>query len=256
MVPDRLFNQAAQILQEINNHPEHLKKISDPLRPVVLIALTNLQSYESHSEKTIQESLRILNDCRNGEIPKSSFVKRIQKAFQNRSNNRVTSTQLARALKQCEQELWFRQGEELFKKGNTDEAFTKLDNAAKKGSARAHTLLGQMFEQKQVSEDRRTVYLNTFGLHGPYFSKESVRKRHKSLDFDVELAREFYAKGADKGDPVAMRKIAERNLAIFDQSVKDKRPKQQFKKGALQWLKKAAKLGDAESAELLKKHAA
>lgn len=257
MIPDTLFNQAATVLQEINKHPEHLKKISDPLRLVVLEAITNLQQFDGKQAKSIEASLGILKECQVGDIPKSSFVTRIQKAIQNRSS-RVSSAQLSKALKQCEQELWFKQGEELFKKGNNDEAFTKLENAAKKGSARALTLLGDMFEQKKVPEERRTVYLTTFGVHGlEYLARKGQLERFKDfIDADHELARDFYGKGAHKGDPIAMRKIAQDNIAIFEKSVKDKRPQPHYKKSAVAWLKKAAKLGDVESAQLLRKHAA
>lgn len=242
MIPDNQFNKMVQVLQDINSQPEQLKRMPNEQRTALMVALNSLEN----GTKELTSVINILERLGRGKIPKSSVLGKIQKTVLNRFD-RVTSAELTQALKKTEQEVLLKQGKALLDAGSDDaRAFALLEKAKERGAHGAFAFLGQLFEEHRVPEAALQKYLDQ-GVHRVQFwSNEANRKRFK-VDEHRELARDLYGEGAAKGDPIAQRKLAESNLALFKLNQKP-----QFKATAISWLKKSAKQGDVEAKLLLR----
>ena len=243
MIPANQFNQITQALHDINAQPAQLKRMPEGHRKILLTALTNLENL--YSERDVKDIVQILKSLGWGEVPQTSKLEKIQKAILNRFN-RVGSAKLIKTLKKAEQDVWFNQGRALFETKKDDaKAFGTLEKAIEMGDHRAYALLGQLFEEQRVPQEALQKYLDR-GVHNTHFWSIAQNRKKYNMDEHRELARDFYGKGAAKGDSVAQRKLAESNLADYQIN---KKP--HFKAAAISWLKKSAKQGDAEAKLLL-----
>lgn len=260
MISESKFQQVTQFLNEINSKPEHLKRLPEIPRTMLMSALKNLEngSERDINERDINNVIDILGSLKkeNSEVSKSSTLTKVQKFIQN-SMGRVSSAKLSQALKTAEPQVWLRQGEALLKEERYAEAFDVLVMAKDKGSVQAYALLGQLFEEGRIDEEQMHEFMSKSGNLGVHWlQQEQIQERMKEMnphhDPQAELsrtiARDLYGEGSHRKDPIAQRKLAQSNLALF---LENQKP--QFKKAALALLEKAAKQGDVEAKLLLLK---